>query len=94
MAQVGYDKWAEGYEPPMPIPTANAKGATIRCALGSRCFNAVNRKAAFGTDKYCSATCKGAAQAQKRREKAIWQADNAGMVGITANSDEVALGAA
>lgn len=83
MCEVGYDQWLTEYE---GTSVRNAGGTTdlvtIRCALGSKCFNATNRKAAFGTGKYCSPICKGAAQAVRIREKAAWQASNPEMVGI------------
>lgn len=44
-----------------------------RCALGSKCFNAVKRQGAYvrnGNGLYCSATCRGAARANQLREKA------------------------
>jgi hypothetical protein len=78
VCEVGYDQWLSEYE---STPT-KARTGTTRCAMGSKCFNATNRKAAFGTGKYCSATCKGAAQAARSREKAAWQASNPEMVGI------------
>ena len=81
MAQVGYDRWLAEYTP--EAPKAPVLTGTRRCALGSKCFNAHARKAAFGTGKYCSAICKGAAQTAKRQEKATWQAENPGMVAIS-----------
>jgi len=81
MSKVGYDRWLAEYQPAEPSNTQST-GGTIRCALGSKCFNAKNRKAAFGTGKYCSAVCRGAAQAAKRQEKANWTANNPEMVGI------------
>ena len=83
MREVGYEKWLDEYEPIASQPVQVYTG-TIRCALGSQCFNATNRKAAFGTGKYCSAVCRGAAQMTKRREKADWAAANPEMVGIQA----------
>jgi hypothetical protein len=43
------------------------------CALGRKCFRAHKSKAAeiTGTGAYCSKICKGAAQAAKRRSKAL-----------------------
>ena len=80
MREVGYDKWLEEYEPTArPVPVHSG---TIRCALGSKCFNAQNRKAAFGTGKYCSDVCRGAAQMAKRRKKQNWALANPEMVGI------------
>ena len=76
---------AKGYvfdgAPPSEFARA-IRVVTVRCALGSECFNASNRKAAFGKGKYCSAACRGAAQAAKSREKRAWQASNPEMVGI------------
>jgi hypothetical protein len=81
MVKVGYDQWLAEYEAESAKSQSHATG-TVRCALGSKCLNAHNRKAAFGTGKYCSAACRGAAQAAKSREKRAWQASNPEMVGI------------
>ena len=82
MVKVGYDQWLAEYESESPAKSQSQATGTVRCALGSKCFNASNRKAAFGTGKYCSAACRGAAQAAKSREKRAWQASNPEMVGI------------
>ncbi len=82
MVKVGYDQWLAEYEAESPAKSQSQATGTVRCALGSKCFNASNRKAAFGTGKYCSAACRGAAQAAKSRKKKAWQASNPEMVGI------------
>jgi hypothetical protein len=82
MCEIGYDRWLQEYEPNTPSTPVFVHSGTVRCALGSKCFNASNRKGAFGTGKYCSPVCRGAAQMAKRREKQDWASANPEMVGI------------
>ena len=79
--EIGLDKWLDEYKTEAPKLAASNTG-TIRCALGSKCFSAYKRKAAFGTGKYCSDICKGAARAAKNKIKAEWAVSNPEMVGI------------
>jgi len=83
--KIGLTTWMDEYKPPEAKQTQSiGEFSGKRCALGSACMNAENRKAAFvyGSGRYCSKGCRGRAEFLRKRKKAIFEAENPGMVGI------------
>jgi hypothetical protein len=85
--EIGLGAWLTSYKPPeakqtTAQPTGEFSG--MRCALGSACMRAENRKGAYvhGQGRYCSNGCRGRAEFLRKREKATFEADNPGMAGI------------